>query len=135
MTTHLLNHCLIYSLAVLQAHQSTGISSHISTNSTVYTTIIMYFSTALLVASSIAFVHAGVNCNGSGNCPGIAGSLSDIVNISQGLDENRIYRPGEHIICIESKLKNGLCAFLQGNSAENGHFVQNLTEGLAKPRM
>ncbi|OPB38900.1 hypothetical protein A0O28_0020060 [Trichoderma guizhouense] len=90
----------------------------------------MYFFTALLVASSVAFVNAGVNCNGSGNCPGIVGSLSDIVNISQGLDENRIYRPGEHIICIQSQLGNGLCAFLQGNSAENGHFVKILLKDL-----
>ncbi|KAL7916600.1 killer toxin [Trichoderma velutinum] len=90
----------------------------------------MRTSTLFALASAVGYAAAGVNCNGSSNCAGLAFSLQDIVNQSKGLDENRIYRPGEHIICIEGVFGNGACAFLQGNSAENGHFVKILLQDL-----
>ncbi|OPB38899.1 hypothetical protein A0O28_0020050 [Trichoderma guizhouense] len=90
----------------------------------------MRTSTLLALASAVGYAAAGVNCNGSSNCAGLSFSLSDFVQLSQQLDENRIYRPGEHIICAEGAFGNGACAFLQGNSAENGHFVKILLQDL-----
>lgn len=88
-------------------------------------------SVTLALASTISLGSAlGINCRGSGNCPGIAGSLDELISRADAVDDNRSYQNGQNIVCIESKLNNGLCAFLQGTGGMLGKDIKVLLRDL-----
>lgn len=93
----------------------------------------MKFSiTSVIAIASIGITgaRAGINCNGSGNCPGVAGDLSTLISFGWSIDPNRWYNNGEHIVCVQSQLGTGLCAFLQNTGGAPGSSIQPLLQAL-----
>ncbi|KAJ2978107.1 hypothetical protein NQ176_g4002 [Zarea fungicola] len=91
----------------------------------------MHFTTLLItLATTLGSVSAGINCNGSGNCPGIVGDVDGIINLASEIDDNRVYQNHENIVCIQSALGNGLCAFLQNTGGIRGDTIKSLVAQL-----
>ncbi|KAF4496198.1 KP4 killer toxin [Fusarium agapanthi] len=76
------------------------------------------FATALMVASNVA---AGINCKGSVLCGQGTEPLSNLINYAGGLNDNRWYQNGQHIVCGGS-----LCAFLQNTDGLPGRDIKRL---------
>ncbi|KAJ3524757.1 hypothetical protein NM208_g11930 [Fusarium decemcellulare] len=77
-----------------------------------------------LVASGAS--AAGINCNGSALCSREPGNLQHILSYSGGLDDNRWYQNGQHIICQTSTDNAGLCAFLKNTGGLPGREIKRL---------
>ncbi|KAF5532445.1 KP4 killer toxin [Fusarium mexicanum] len=76
------------------------------------------FATALLAASNVA---AGINCKGSVLCGQGTEPLSNLINYAGGLNDDRWYQNGQHIVCGGS-----LCAFLQNTGGLPGRNIKGL---------
>ncbi|KAF5019116.1 hypothetical protein F66182_8885 [Fusarium sp. NRRL 66182] len=83
-------------------------------------------ATALLAAGQAA---AGINCKGSSQCAGGTQGeyLGSLMNLARGLDNNRWYQNGEHIVCAQH-----LCAFLQNTGGMPGSSIKTLLGELDK---
>lgn len=88
-------------------------------------------SVLALASISISGALAGINCNGSGNCPGVAGNLNTLISYANSIDSNRWYNNGEKIVCQESALGTGLCAFLKNTGGAPGSSIKPLLQALA----
>ncbi|KFX92759.1 hypothetical protein O988_07137 [Pseudogymnoascus sp. VKM F-3808] len=86
-----------------------------------------------VLATSVA--AEGINCHGSANCdtaPDNGLSLSTLVDIVQGIDDNRWYNDGEQIACEWADFFSGaLCVFWQGSNGNTGAETKNYIRALA----
>jgi hypothetical protein len=96
-------------------------------------------TTALLAASLAAsmITALGINCRGSGLCPGNKGILAQAQGQLRGMDQSQTFTEGQHITCVESSVSIGdpsLCIFYQRTSgrkftvAQTLQHVQNLLD-------
>lgn len=68
---------------------------------------------ATAVASTAAL---GINCRGSGLCSGNKGLLGEAQAQLRGMDQNKQFKDGQHITCVQSSVTIGnpsLCIFYQ----------------------
>ncbi|KAL4724560.1 hypothetical protein ACLX1H_008001 [Fusarium chlamydosporum] len=84
--------------------------------------------TTVLLAVGVS--AEGINCKGSSNCGNIGFKLTDMRDTAEGLDDNRTYYNGEHIVCWENYAKTGFCAFLQGSGGMLGSDIKRLLQEL-----
>lgn len=89
------------------------------------------FTIALAVGSTVNAKALGINCRGSGNCPGVAGSLNDLISIVANIQGDRFYNNQENIACIKSQLGTGLCIFAQNSGGLPGSSVLPLLQALS----
>ncbi|EGU86399.1 hypothetical protein FOXB_03083 [Fusarium oxysporum f. sp. conglutinans Fo5176] len=92
----------------------------------------MHLGASLIaLASAAGLVSAGINCNGAAGCPSVAGNLDQLINLANGIDDNRWYNSGQKIVCIQTNLGNtGLCAFQQNTGGAPGHSIKSLLRSL-----
>uniref|UniRef100_A0AC35F9F4 Killer toxin Kp4 domain-containing protein n=1 Tax=Panagrolaimus sp. PS1159 TaxID=55785 RepID=A0AC35F9F4_9BILA len=77
--------------------------------------IVVVFCSLILVVAGL-----GINCRGSSGCKGEP-TLEQLNAEVQKLDDGRVYRSGEHIVCLPRgrgiisiiNWRDGLCIFLQ----------------------
>ncbi|KFY39723.1 hypothetical protein V495_05761 [Pseudogymnoascus sp. VKM F-4514 (FW-929)] len=86
-----------------------------------------------IMASTIA--AEGINCHGSANCDTEPEqlSLSTLVDLVKGADDNRWYNNGEKIACMwENFFSGAFCAFWQGSNGNSGResklYIQSLSD-------
>ncbi|KAH8126231.1 hypothetical protein FP744_10003474 [Trichoderma asperellum] len=84
-----------------------------------------------LASMSINGALAGINCNGSGACPVVSGTLGKLLGYANSIDPNRWYTNGENIVCQKNELGTGLCAFLQNTGGAPGSSIKPLLEQLS----
>ncbi|KAF9773946.1 hypothetical protein IL306_008147, partial [Fusarium sp. DS 682] len=91
----------------------------------------MQFTTLFAAALLALGVSAeGINCHGSSNCGNAGFKLTDLLRDAQGLDDNRWYQNGEHIVCWENLAHTGFCAFLQNTGGLPGKDIKRLLQEL-----
>jgi len=93
----------------------------------------MHFtSTLLALISTLGLTSAGINCEGNANCPGVNANLGNLIGFAAGIDDNRFYQNGQHIVCEKSQSTGapGLCAFLQNTGGVPGSSIKTLLQDL-----
>lgn len=70
----------------------------------------MQFIQLSLAVATLAGISSalGINCRGSGNCPGAIGNIQGVLASVESANQGRTYYDQQHIGCA-----NNLCAFYQ----------------------